>query len=60
MFTDDEEMNAENNDATLIGLLEGIRILNEKLQSPSELDKALARIQGAIAKAAENDESTNL
>ena len=46
MFTDDEEMNAENNDATLIGLLEGIRILNEKLQSPSELDKALARIQG--------------
>lgn len=38
----------ETNDTTLIGLLEAIRILNEKLNDPTELDKALARIQGAI------------
>jgi len=36
-------------------LLEAIRILNEKLQSPAELDKALARIQGAVGEAAEAD-----
>ena len=58
MFTGDEEMNAEANDTALIGLLEAIRILNEKLQSPSELDIALARIQGAVEKAAENNKST--
>ena len=38
----------ETNDTTLIGLLEAIRILNEKLNDPTELDKALARIQGAV------------
>ena len=47
--------NEETNDNTLIGLLEAIRILNEKLQSPAELDKALARIQGAVGEAAEAD-----
>lgn len=43
--------NEENNAASLIGLLEAIRILNEKLNNPSELDGALVRIQETIASA---------
>ncbi len=48
--------NVETNDTPLIGLLDAIRILNDKRLDPSELDKALVRIQGAVERVQPNDE----
>lgn len=41
----------DKNAASLIGLLEAIRIPNEKLNNHSELDRVLVRIQEPMASA---------